>query len=120
MMVVPEMNFMEMNVHAVGFPVPITTFARFFRQPTSAVSGARTQTRTRSPTDPQVWALLQEEFPWLTLAEIEQILNKKGGHVREGQPGEAQSSSGRGVWSWLIQIRLLRTSLHRCQLNWWS
>ena len=32
----------------------------------------------------------------LTLAEIEQILNNKGGHAREGQPGETQSLSGSG------------------------
>jgi len=96
MMVVPEMNFRGMNVHAVGFPVPFNTFTCFMAQPASEGSAVNTRTRSHGPTDPQVLTLLQQEFPWLSLVELEQILGNKGGHKQGGHHGGSGSSSAGG------------------------
>ena len=96
-MVVPQMNFRHMNVHAVGFPVPLTTFAQHFTLPSLAATGGNIVKRTKGPTDPDVLALLQQEFPWLTLEELTGILGKQGGtsSTSTGR-GTSSTSSGRG------------------------
>ena len=98
-MVVPEMNFRQMNVHAVGFPVPFSQFAMYLRQPPPEATGGPTRTRSRGPTDPELLALLQQEFPWLTLAEIERLLSSWAEKPGGGHSGGGQSSVGSGSGS---------------------
>ena len=99
-MVVPEMKFRQMNVHAVGFPVHFPIFAQSLRQPSSLASSCPQQSRPRSSTTRDVLALLQLEFPWLTVDEIQEILDRKvtqaGGHSGGGQ--SSSSGSGGAVW----------------------
>ena len=98
-MVVPEMNFREMNVHVIGFPMPFIQFAMYLRQPTSEPTCGPTRTRSRSSTDPELLGLLQQEFPWLSLDEIQRLLGSRAEKQGGGQSGGAQSSSGSGSGS---------------------
>ena len=96
-MVVPEMNFRQMNVHAVGFPVHFPIFAQSLRQPSSLATSRPHQSRPRSSTTRDVLALLQLAFPWLTVDEIQEILDRKSATQTGGHSGGGQSSlSGSG------------------------
>ena len=92
MMVCPELVLDGDHVRTVGWPVPFSVFSRFHR--TVAEPRSRTRdTRSRRPADPEVLRLLQLEFPWLSLADLEKMLSKiaLGGEGRHAQPS---SSSG--------------------------
>ena len=94
-MVIPDMRFRHQNVHAVGRPEPFSYFSRFFKHSPVAQTGSQRKSGgCRGPTDPEVLDLVQKEFPWLTLAEILEMLGK--GSVKDGttRPGQSSVSSG--------------------------
>ena len=94
-MVIPDMRFRHQNVHAVCRPEPFSYFSRFFKHSPVAQTGSQRKSGGwRGPTDPEVLDLAQKEFPWLTLAEILEMLGK--GSVKDGttRPGQSSVSSG--------------------------
>ena len=99
-MVIPEMRFRQQHVHAIGRPVSFSWFSRYFKQPAAApTGGSHNKGGSKGPTDPEVLELLQKEFPWLTLAEILEMLNKRQGQDGTTRPGQSSASSGTGSGS---------------------
>ena len=96
LMVIPAMKFRLQNVHAVGRPEPFSHFSRFLKQSPAAQRGPQRQRGCSGPTDPEVLELVQKEFPWLTLAEILEMLAKKSGKEGTTRPGQSSVSSGSG------------------------
>ena len=92
--VVPLAQFRSMNVHAMGEAVPFWIFSRFLTTSSSTTTASRARTSIRGPTDPEIFALLLQEFPWLSQAELEGILNKKKAVEEDGDEDEDDSSAG--------------------------
>ena len=61
--VVPVRHFRSMNVHAMGQALPFWVFFCFMQTSSSSTTASRARTPTRGPTDPEIFALLQHEFP---------------------------------------------------------
>ena len=83
------------HVHTLGDPVPWSEFTRYHLRRTAAPrSNTTTDSRSRKPTDPEVLRLLQLEYPWLSIEELQELLCKKVQQVGSGAGG---SSSSHGV-----------------------
>ena len=95
--VMPVIQFRSMNVHAMGHAVPFSIFSRFMKTSSSTTTASRAR-RVTGPTDPEIFALLQHEFPWLSQAELDNILNKKKAVGEAGDEDEDGSApaGGRG------------------------
>ena len=92
-MVCPEMSYYEGLVHSVGEPEPWIVFIRFLRKRAAERSSVPTDSSGRTATNPEVLRLLQLEFPWLTVAQLEALLTKKG-LTGGGDGGGGGSASG--------------------------
>ena len=92
-MVCPDMSYYGERVHSVGEPEPWSVFTRFLRKRTAEPRSGPSDSRSRTATDPEVLRLLQMEFPWLTLAQLEALLTKKV-LTCSGSGGGRGSSSG--------------------------
>ena len=98
MMVCPEVIVAGDVVRTVGEPVAFSVFSRFHR----AVAEPRqrtSDTRSRRPTDPEVLRLLQLEYPWLSLADLEALLSKArsgSGTLASVHPASSGASSSSG------------------------
>ena len=97
-MVYGEMPLVGAHVHTVGEPLPWSLFTQFHSRKVSQTRTTTTDTRSRRPTDPEVLRLLQLEFPWLSLQELQELLTKGGGQQSARTHGGSSSSSG-GVQS---------------------
>ena len=93
-MVIPQMCCRGNSVYAVGVPVSLSYFARFHRVAAPESSGSRTtRTRRGGPTDLEMLEKLQNEFPWLTLEELLEILDKKSGSTTSASAGGVSTTS---------------------------
>ena len=98
-MVIPQMCCRGSTVYAVGLPVSLSFFARFHRKVAPVSGGTRTSNARRGgPTDQQTLEHLQNEFPWLTLGDLSDILNKgsRGAQADSATLGQGSSSSAFG------------------------
>ena len=75
MMVYPEVLVTGNVVRTIGQPMPFSVFSQFHRA-VAAPRARGSDTRSKQPTDPEVLRLLQLEYPWLTIEEIEALLSK--------------------------------------------
>lgn len=92
--VVPLVQFRAMHIHAMGEPVPFSIFSRFLPASASTAPAQRARTSIRGPTSPEVFALLLQEFPWLSRTEMEDLLNNKKRRVEDGDEEEDVSPAG--------------------------
>ena len=94
----PEMSYYGGHVLSVGEPEPWSLFTRFMRKRAAEPTSSEPHSRSRTATNPEVLRLLQLEFPWLTVAQLEALLTKKGltGGGDGGGGGSASGSRAEG------------------------
>jgi hypothetical protein len=98
MMVYPEVLVAGDLVRTLGEPVAFSVYSRFHRA-VAAPRQSSSDTRSRKPSDPEVLRLLQLEYPWMSLDELEALLSKTryGSGTAASAPSAssgASSSSG--------------------------
>ena len=98
-MIIPQMLCRDSSVYAVGLPVSLTHFARFHQVPSPAAGVSRSSSGRRGGAiDLDMLEQLQNEFPWLSLQELADILKAKTGSTTS-HPGSAPNTSGPGSGS---------------------
>ena len=102
--VIPESWVKASDVHTAGEPVPWSVFTRYLRRPAHPRSTGRGgNSGSRSRFDDELLQLLQLEYPWLTIAEIMELLKMNSPQASAQQPrasplpsGASSSSTGQG------------------------
>ena len=102
--VIPESWVKASEVHTAGEPVPWSVFTRYLRRPApSRTAGGGGNSGSRSRFDAELLQLLQLEHPWLTVAEIMDLLQMNSPQALAQQPrasplpsGASSSSTGQG------------------------
>ena len=99
--VLPQCLWLESRVIVTAEPVPWSIFVRFDR-PTVLPSKSKSdqQRRSRVPIDEDILLQLQLEFPWLTLAQLREMLEARtsvvvggGGQTGSSNPGPSSRSA---------------------------
>ena len=77
--VIPEIVLQDKYVYAIGEPVLWSIFTRWHRAPPpdSGDQPAQRLSRSGGPIKQETLLLLQQEFPWLTTAQLLEMLNTK-------------------------------------------
>ena len=92
--VIPEVVFHGADVHATRWPEPWAVFTRYHLQrPRDSTRPHSGHTGRRVRIDLDMLAALQAEFPWLTLAELEAMVNTKAAEKSGGGHGQGSASS---------------------------
>ena len=96
-MVFSQMPFQQSHVHTYGWPVLFSVFTRFQRPPVAVPSRQpASHRRSRGPIDEETLRLLQLEFPWMTLEQLQELLSSKATVSVGVGRGGASTSSGSG------------------------
>ena len=113
-MVWPEMSYYGGHVLSVGEPEPWSLFTRFMRKRAAEPTSSGRHSRSRTAINPEVLRLLQLEFPWLTVAQLEALLTKKGltGGGDGGGGGSASGSRAEGSGDFDVPKTLWRLCLN--------
>ena len=93
--VLPECSWHESRVIVTAEAVPWSVYVRFAK-PTVPTSKSQTgqQRRSRHPIDEDILLQLQIEFPWLTLAELRNMLQTKTSVAAGPGPQAGPANSG--------------------------
>ena len=94
-MVFSQMPFQQSHVHTYGWRVLLSVFTWFQRPPVAVPSRQpASQRRSRGPIDAEMLRLLQLEFSWITLEQLQELSSSKAIVSVGGGQGGASSSSG--------------------------
>ena len=91
LMVFTDMEFKNDDVHGIGFHVPFAQFTQFAPRPSTQARNA--PSRRGKVTDIEIVRLLQLEYPWLTMEEIQQLLKAKTPAAGAGSSSTPSSRS---------------------------
>ena len=92
--VVPEANAVSSSeVHTFGQPVAWSVFTRYLRKPGNSPQTSGSAAKGKTRLDEETLRLLQLEFPWLSLEELQAILKQ---HVHTPAPGGVGASGPSG------------------------
>ena len=100
--VIPQSWVKASEVHTAGEPVPFSVYTRFLRRPAPArTKGEGTSGPRSTRYDLELLHLLHVEYPWLTMAEIMELLKMNSPQASAQQPmarplpsGASSSSTG--------------------------
>ena len=85
--VVPEVHVRASEVHTAGEPVPWAVFTRYFKKPGPERKEKQDgSSDSRKDSQAETLRLLQVEYPWLSLEELQEMLTQ---HVHRPAPGAA-------------------------------
>ena len=97
--VLPDCRWQGMSLTVAAEPTPWSVFVRYAK-PTVLPKKPQSEQRSRVPVAEDILLLLQQEFPWLTLAQLREMLQTKtsvavggGGQAQPSNPGASGSST---------------------------
>ena len=93
--VIPQSWVTASEVHTAGEPVSFSVYTRFLRRPAPARTKGEGSSGPRSTRyDPELLHLLHVEHPWLTMAEIMELLKMNTPQASAQQPMARPLPSG--------------------------
>ena len=96
MLIHPLTAYRNQNVHVFGWPETFQVFSRRHRKVVATSDPSSRSQRSRSPIDPEILRLLHQEFPWMTLEELQNMLSSKVTvGVGVGHPQTSSASAAR-------------------------